>query len=131
MATDGTVLNAAHADAGVPVDAPLIEITGTAPSAADAARAANAVARAIAAYANDANDAAGGTGAELALLTEAIPHATPASPSPHLSLATGTCAGAIIGSLALLTRSPAPHPTRRGSVPPQPAAASGATASVA
>jgi capsular polysaccharide biosynthesis protein len=118
LATDGAVLTAAHADAGVPVawlrervraasspDAPLIEVTGTAASGTDAARAANAVARAVAVY---ANDTVARTGATLSLVTPASPNATPVSPSPLVSLATGACTGAVLGSLALLTRGPRP-----------------------
>jgi capsular polysaccharide biosynthesis protein len=121
VATDGAVLTTAHTDAGVTVhqlrdrvraatspDAPLIEITGTAPRPTDAARAANAVARALIAHGNDATP---GTGTELALLTEASPNATPVAPSPFVSLVTGSCAGALTGTLILLAR---PHATPGG-----------------
>ncbi len=125
LATEGAVLTTAQADAGVSVaelrgqvhaatspEVPIIEITGTAPSSSDAARAANAVASALIAYGNDVTP---DTDAELSLLAPASAHATPVSPSPTVSLATGTCAGTLTGCLLLLTR---PQPTRRSRRPP-------------
>jgi hypothetical protein len=129
LATDGAVLAAARADAGVSVaelrgrvraatspEVPVIEITGTAPSAAEAARAASAVAAALIAH---GNDAAADTEARLSLLAPVSRHATPVSPSPTVSLATGACAGTLPGCLLLLTR-PAPGSGPRGPTTPPP-----------
>jgi arylsulfatase A-like enzyme len=73
-------------------EVPVIEITGTAPSATEAARAASAVAAALIAH---GNDAAADTDARLSLLAPVSRHATPVSPSPAVSLATGACAGTL------------------------------------
>lgn len=133
LATDGAVLAAARGEADTTVaqlrdrvhaatspDAPLIEITGTAPHPTEAARAANAVARALITYANRAADVAG---AELELLAPASRHAAPVSPAPLVSLATGACAGGVLGCLVLFVRVPGPGPAPG----PAPAPASGSS----
>ncbi|MDT0310007.1 lipopolysaccharide biosynthesis protein [Streptomyces sp. DSM 44917] len=134
MATDDAVLRTAQTDAGVPAedlrrrvraagspDAPVIEITGTAPGPEEAARAANAVARALISRANEARD---GTGVELIELAAAAVPTGPATPVPGLSLALGACAGAVAGCAAHLARRASPLfpalPGVPGSLPPQP-----------
>ncbi|MFD5320977.1 hypothetical protein [Streptomyces sp. NPDC127098] len=117
MATSEAVLDAAREEAGgsaaelrgrvraaTSPDAPVIEITGRAPGAEAAARAANAVARALIGYAAEAEPE---TAAELVELMPARAPATPVSPAPLLSLAVGTCAGALLGTVIQLARAPA------------------------
>jgi uncharacterized protein involved in exopolysaccharide biosynthesis len=80
-------------------DAPVIEITGTADEPRAAAAVANAVAPALVAYGNRAESP---TGAELAVLSPALPPSGPSSPSAPAAVAVGTCTGAVLGCLALL-----------------------------
>jgi uncharacterized protein involved in exopolysaccharide biosynthesis len=82
-------------------DAPVIEITGTAREARAAAAVANAVAPALVAYGNAA-EAQGG--AELAVLSRAVPPAGPSSPTAPASLGFGACTGGVVGCLVLLAR---------------------------
>ncbi|WP_159037232.1 YveK family protein [Streptomyces specialis] len=113
VATGEAELRTAAADAGVPAgtlrsrvravtspDAPVIEITGTAGRPEDAARAANAVARALVARGNDAREG----GAELSVLAEAHRPSVPTAPVPWVSVATGLCAGVVVGGAALAAR---------------------------
>ncbi|TDC22693.1 hypothetical protein E1265_15035 [Streptomyces sp. 8K308] len=124
MVKSEAVLDAAREEAGGSVadlrgrvwaatspDAPVIEITGRAPGAEAAARAANAVARALIGYAAEAEPE---TAAELTELMPARAPTIPVSPAPLLSLAVGTCAGALLGTVVHLTRgsSPAGEPAR-------------------
>ncbi len=120
IATGDAVLTTAQTDAGVSLDrlrdgvrastspdAPMIEITGTAPRAARAAEMANAVTRALIAYGNDAADS---TGARLTVFAEAQPSAAPVSAAPLVRLAVGLVAGLLVGLLVLLVRTNAGDP---------------------
>src|SRR5512139_483991 len=80
-------------------DAPLIEITGSARTAARSAAIANAAVDALVVY---ANEHATETGVRLASFSRAAPPASPASPRPLLYGAVGAAAGVLIGGLAIL-----------------------------
>ncbi|WP_232792424.1 lipopolysaccharide biosynthesis protein [Actinacidiphila yeochonensis] len=82
-------------------DAPMIELTGTSPRAAEAASAANAVARSLAAVAN--RDSAA-TGVRLMFFSPAAAPTAPSSPSAPLAGAVGASAGGLLGGLVLLVR---------------------------
>uniref|UniRef100_UPI000CD55718 hypothetical protein n=1 Tax=Streptomyces sp. SM14 TaxID=1736045 RepID=UPI000CD55718 len=82
-------------------DAPVIEITGTAGRPADAAAVANAVAPALVAYGNDAEPI---TGAELIVLSEALPPTDPSGPTATASGAVGAATGGVAAALFLLAR---------------------------
>lgn len=114
VATDWGVLERAAEEAGVPVgglrdrvraaaspDAPVIEISGTAPAPGQAAAVTNAVVRALIGYGNEAADM---TRAELSLLSAAHPPSAPATPAPVVCMAVGLCTGALLGGLVLLVR---------------------------
>ncbi|MDT0380427.1 hypothetical protein RM572_16865 [Streptomyces sp. DSM 42041] len=114
IATDTAVLAKAQQDGGVPVaalqdgveavtspDAPMIEITGSAPSAGEAAEMANAVARSLA---DVAGESAKDTGVELTAFSRARAPREASSPSPVLATAVGGSAGVLVGALVLLVR---------------------------
>jgi capsular polysaccharide biosynthesis protein len=108
------ILASAAAETGVPVrqlaqeiqaqtspDAPMIQVTGSAPSARLAAKEANAVARSLVAF---GDTTAKETHVHLIALAEAAAPAAPSSPSRRLDVAVGGAAGLLLGSLALLAR---------------------------
>lgn len=118
VVTGSAVLAGAQAAAGTPAgslhghvqaqtspDAPMISVTGTAPSGATAARYANAVAQSLIAA---GNRNAPSTGVRLLVFSPAAAPSSPASPSAALSAAVGASAGGLLGALALLVR-PAPR----------------------
>jgi hypothetical protein len=80
-------------------DAPVIEITGTADEPRTAAAVANAVAPALVAYGNAAEPP---SGAELAVLSPALPPSGPSSPTAGAAVAVGACSGAVLSCLVLL-----------------------------
>lgn len=80
-------------------DAPIIEITGDAPTAAKAAEVVNAVATGLVTFGTK-NMAA--TGVTLSVLSAATPPLTAGSPSLTLDLAVGVGAGILLGALYLL-----------------------------
>lgn len=80
-------------------DAPLIEITGTAPTAQGAADVVNAVANGLVAFAAGSTEA---TSVSLSVLSVATPPADPSSPNLTLDLAVGTATGVLLGALYLL-----------------------------
>lgn len=82
-------------------DAPMIAVTGTAPTGATAARIADAVANSLTATGNREAD---GTGVRLLLFSRAAAPTAPSSPSATLSAAVGGCAGGLLGALVLLVR---------------------------
>lgn len=127
IATSPVVLAAARTERGAPPgplagrvravtspDAPLIEVTGTAPRAGEAAAVANAVSRALT---RTANSSAAATDVRLAVFAAAAPPGAPSSLSPALSAAVGGCAGGLVGGLLLLVR-----PSRRTAAASGPAA---------
>jgi capsular polysaccharide biosynthesis protein len=107
-------------------DAPVIEITGSAGSAARAADLANLVADALI---RTANRRSVETRMTLTLLGEAVPPADPVSPRPVLDIAVGAATGLVLGGLAVLAgggrgasratrRDDAPQPPQGTSVDP-------------
>ncbi|UNT00172.1 hypothetical protein MMF93_29725 [Streptomyces tubbatahanensis] len=135
IATDAVVLTRAeaafelprgelrsHVRAGTSPDAPMVEITGSAPSAGDAADYADATAAALA---RTAKKAAGKTGVRLTVVSHATATAEPVSPRAPLAVAVGASAGGLLGGLVLLAR-----PRRRDAEGPAlvPAPARGADA---
>jgi uncharacterized protein involved in exopolysaccharide biosynthesis len=78
-------------------DAPLVQITGTAPNAARAAQVANEVAGALIAFGNSRS---GQTGARLASFAAASAPDRPSSPNKPVDIAVGAAAGLLIGGFA-------------------------------
>ncbi|WP_369208681.1 hypothetical protein, partial [Streptomyces sp. PU-14G] len=135
IATDAVVLTSAEAAFDLPrgalrahvrartsPDAPMVQITGSAPSAGDAADYADATAAALA---RTAKKSAGKTGVRLTVVSRAAATAGPVSPRAPLAVSVGASAGGLLGGLALLAR-----PRRRGTEGPAavPVPAHGATA---
>jgi capsular polysaccharide biosynthesis protein len=114
VATQIAVLGDAQKAAGVPVatlrdsvraetspDAPMVSISASSPRPDDATRMANAVARALTAEATRTKSA---THVELLRFTPAVRPGEPSTPSAALTALVGTCAGGLLGGLALLLR---------------------------
>jgi capsular polysaccharide biosynthesis protein len=78
-------------------DAPLVQITGTAPSAARAAQIANEVAGALITFGNQRSAQ---TGARLASFSQASAPDKPSSPNRPVDIAVGAAAGLLIGGFA-------------------------------
>lgn len=110
------ILLSAVADTGVPLaeltplvqavtspDAPMIQITGSAPTAAKAAQEANAVARSLISF-GDAS--AKQTRVKLISFAAAAQPDAPTSPSRSLDLAVGAAAGVLVGGLGMMARRP-------------------------
>ncbi|WP_052069786.1 Wzz/FepE/Etk N-terminal domain-containing protein [Streptacidiphilus albus] len=108
------VLQSASADTGVPVtalaariealtspDAPMIQISGTAPGARLSAREANAVARSLVDFGNATTRQ---TGVKLLSFAAAATPDAPSTPTRSLDVAVGGAAGVLIGGLGLLVR---------------------------
>ncbi|MGY1439264.1 YveK family protein [Streptomyces reniochalinae] len=135
IATDAVVLTRAeasfdlprgelrtHVRAGTSPDAPMVQITGSAPTADDAADYADATAAALA---RTATKSSASTGVRLTVVSHATATAEPVSPRAPLAVAVGGSAGGLLGGLALLAR-----PRRRDAEGPAlvPAPARGADA---
>ncbi|MCX3062707.1 YveK family protein [Streptomyces beihaiensis] len=114
VATQIAVLADAQVAAGVPVstlrssvraetspDAPMVSISAQSASPTRARAMADAVARALATEANHTKD---DTHVELLRFTRAVKPTEPSSASPGLTTLVGTCAGGLLGGLALLLR---------------------------
>ncbi|GJF30866.1 hypothetical protein KNE206_35660 [Kitasatospora sp. NE20-6] len=100
-------------------DAPVIEITGTGPAAADAVKAADAVAASLIAF---AGTSASDTGVKLVPLARAASPDAPSSPSAALDTAVGAAAGVLVGALAVMARRrPGAEPEADAGAPPVPA----------
>ncbi|WP_202917915.1 lipopolysaccharide biosynthesis protein [Streptomyces taklimakanensis] len=112
VAGGGAVLAEAGSEAGTTVerlrdtvraatspDAPMVEITGSAPSPERAADVSNAVADALTRAGNRATTS---TGVRLTLFSPAVAPTEPTSPSLPLAAAVGACAGGLTGGLVLL-----------------------------
>lgn len=110
--TQPEVLLSAAATTGVPMaeltplvqavtspDAPMIQITGSAATAAVSADEANAVAASLVAFGNAASKQ---TGVKLLTFAAAARPATPSSPSRTLDVAVGAAAGLLIGGLGVM-----------------------------
>ncbi|MEV1025535.1 lipopolysaccharide biosynthesis protein [Streptomyces sp. NPDC050264] len=132
VATQVAVLSDAQVAAGVPVatlrssvraetspDAPMVAISASSDEPAEAMGMANAVARALTANASHTKDS---THVELLRFTRAVQPTEPSSPSAGLTTLVGTCAGGLLGGLALLLR-PRREPGRATPTVPAPAAA--------
>jgi capsular polysaccharide biosynthesis protein len=78
-------------------DAPLVQITGTAPNAARAAQVANEVAAALISFGNTRSAS---TGARLASFAQASAPEQPSSPNRPVDIAVGAAAGLLIGGFA-------------------------------
>ena len=141
IATGGAVLADAHHVSGVPLadlrggvramtspDAPMIEITGTAPVPDTSAEIANVVARSLTRAGNESTSR---TGARLMEFARASAPVEPASPSAPVATGVGACAGGLLGGLLLLVRPrersgtrgpsaavPAPAPEQGAAPPP-------------
>ncbi|GAA2349348.1 lipopolysaccharide biosynthesis protein [Streptomyces kunmingensis] len=114
VATQVAVLSDAQVAAGVPVDtlragvraetspdAPMVAISASSDAPATATAMANAVARALT---TNAAHAKKDTHVELLRFTRAVKPTEPSSPSAGLTTLVGTCAGGLLGGLALLLR---------------------------
>lgn len=114
VATQVAVLSDAQVAAGVPVetlrsnvraetspDAPMVAISATSQEPAKAMDMANAVAQALTTNAGHTKD---DTHVELLRFTRAMKPAEPSSASTGLTALVGTCAGGLLGGLALLLR---------------------------
>ncbi|MFJ8823628.1 lipopolysaccharide biosynthesis protein [Streptomyces sp. NPDC102467] len=133
VATQVAVLSDAQVAAGVPVetlrssvraetspDAPMVAISAASDEPAEAMAMANAVARALTANASHTKDS---THVELLRFTRAVRPTEASSPSAGLTTLVGTCAGGLLGGLALLLR-PRREPDGRATpTVPAPAAA--------
>lgn len=95
-------------------DAPMIQITGSAPKAKEAAKDANAVADALVAFGNDTGAQ---THVKLITFAPAAAPEKPSSPAKVLDVAVGGAAGLLVGGLVLLAR-----PGRANAPVPQPRA---------
>ena len=94
-------------------DAPMVQITGSAPTSARAAQEANAVARSLVTFGNAATKE---TRVRLITFAAAARPDVPSSPSRSLDVAVGGAAGLLIGGLGMMARqsrgggAPAPSP---------------------
>ena len=94
-------------------DAPMVQITGSAPTAARAATEANAVARSLVTFGNNATKQ---TRVRLITFAAAARPDAPSSPSRSLDVAVGGAAGLLVGGLGMMARQsrdgggPAPSP---------------------
>ncbi|WP_052432897.1 Wzz/FepE/Etk N-terminal domain-containing protein [Streptacidiphilus carbonis] len=123
------ILQSASASTGVPMaklaplvqavtspDAPMVQITGSAPTATRAAKEANAVAGSLVAFGNAASKQ---TRVGLITFAAAARPAAPSSPSRTLDVAVGAAAGVLVGGLGMMARQsragggPAPLPQPR------------------
>ncbi|WP_158079403.1 lipopolysaccharide biosynthesis protein, partial [Actinomadura sp. CNU-125] len=86
-----------HVQASTSPDAPLVKLTGRAPSAPDAAAFANAAADALVRYGGSHS---ADTGVRVALMGLAQPPDTPTSPNPPLNIAVGTASGMLLAGLS-------------------------------
>jgi capsular polysaccharide biosynthesis protein len=82
-------------------DAPMVQITGSAPTAARAAQEANAVARSLVTFGNAATKE---TRVRLITFAAAASPDAPSSPSRSLDVAVGGAAGLLIGGLGMMAR---------------------------
>ncbi|MFC1443746.1 Wzz/FepE/Etk N-terminal domain-containing protein [Streptacidiphilus sp. N1-10] len=82
-------------------DAPMVQITGSAPTAARAAQEANAVARSLVTFGNAVTKQ---TRVQLITFAAAARPDAPSSPSHTLDVAVGGAAGLLIGGLAMMAR---------------------------
>jgi len=98
-------------------DAPIIEITGSARTAAHAADLANLVAGALVSTAQRQSEQ---TRMGVTVLSDASPPDEPTSPRPALDVVVGAAVGLLAGGLALLTRSATADIARDSSPPPIP-----------
>jgi capsular polysaccharide biosynthesis protein len=89
-----------HVQASGSPDAPVIEITGSADTAARSAELANVMAGGLV---STANDRTASTRMRLTVLSAASPPSEPSSPRPFFDVAVGTAAGTLLGGLAALT----------------------------
>ena len=92
-------------------DAPMVQITGSAPTAARAAQEANAVARSLVTFGNAATKE---TRVRLITFAAAARPDAPSSPSRSLDVAVGGAAGLLVGGLGMMagrTRGGAPAPS--------------------
>ncbi|NEB75766.1 lipopolysaccharide biosynthesis protein, partial [Streptomyces sp. SID14478] len=114
VATQVAVLSDAQVAAGVPIgtlqsdvraetspDAPMVSISASSDEPAQAVAMANAVARALTTNASHTKD---DTHVELLRFTRAVKPTEPSSASAALTTLVGTCAGGLLGGLALLLR---------------------------
>ncbi|MEU0985389.1 lipopolysaccharide biosynthesis protein [Streptomyces sp. NPDC005953] len=105
-------------------DSPMIAITGTSNRPGEAADIANAVADALFV---SSNQVAKNTGVRLLSFSQAIPPASPTSPSARVATAVGGCTGGLLGGLVLLVR---PRRTDRSDSAPGPETGQPAAATV-
>jgi capsular polysaccharide biosynthesis protein len=101
-------------------DAPLIQITGSAPNAAEAAQVANQVAESLISFGN-ARSAQ--TRVRVSSFAEASTPDGPTSPNKPLALAVGTAAGVLVGGFATTAGIGAGRRRRRAEPVPPPAPA--------
>jgi capsular polysaccharide biosynthesis protein len=102
-------------------DAPLIQITGSAPGAAEAAQVANQVADSLISFANARADQ---TRVRVSAFAPASTPDEPTSPNRPLALAVGIAAGVLVGGFATTAGIGSGRPRRRAEpVPPGAAAA--------
>ncbi|MFI7010358.1 lipopolysaccharide biosynthesis protein [Streptomyces sp. NPDC050145] len=136
VATQVAVLSDAQVAAGVPVatlrssvraetspDAPMVSISATSADPAKAMEMANAVARALTTEAAHTKD---DTHVELLRFTRAVKPTEPSTPSAALTALVGTCAGGLLGGLALLLRPRREQEQPPAATVPAPAPAAGA-----
>jgi uncharacterized protein involved in exopolysaccharide biosynthesis len=91
--------------------APLVQLTGSAPTAQRAAEVANEVATALVSFGNARSSQ---TRVRLAMFAEASPPAQPSSPNQPLDIAVGAAAGLLVGALAVTAGVGASRSARRG-----------------
>jgi capsular polysaccharide biosynthesis protein len=99
-------------------DAPLIEVTGSAPNATEAAQVANQVADSLISFGNARTSQ---TGVRIASFAQAAAPDQPTSPNKPLAIAVGLAAGVLVGGFATTAGIGAARRRRPEAAPPVPA----------